>query len=234
MDTSDTAEVASVVPFTVDAVLAMLMSFGFDVDTGQIAPVMDDGVEVPSTFEVRFGLPTWNGDPSSYGSYCTMSWVLDGRYADPFAASEGWWFGLEGLDLQSGSTDCENPNEQVDLLPAFSAFEWRFAFGGDLDPEVEGLVAPGLANPDDLATLFGGVIEVPDLVAGELPLYNQALAIDGERNVIYDPLDLTQPIDAVDVPTADGLATAWYAVGVPWLVTLEINGETTDVDEASN
>ncbi len=231
----DTAkpEVPDVVTYVIEGTVALHMSFGFDELTGQISPVTIGDNEQESTFEVRLGDPLWNGDPENTNDYCTLTWQLDGLVADDFAAADGWWFGLEGLDIERGATDCISQQLRLDLLQVFTDLSWRFSFGGDLDPVVEELVTPSLENPTEIDTLFGGTIEVPDFITGELALYNQGLEIDADRNLIIDALDLPQPLDAGDVPTAAGLATAWYKVGIPWLITMQVDGETTEIDEPS-
>ena len=224
-EAKDTASVLEAVPYSLFGVVTLEMSFGFDAGSEEIAPVVLDGLAQPSQIALRFGDETWNGDAGLADSFCTVTWGLDGRRVDDLDASEGWWFGLEGLDESQGTSDCENPKPELNLLAEFSAMSWRFGLGGPLDPDVEALVSPSLSNPEDLVSLFGGLVEVPELLDRGLMPYVQALQLDDSRNVLVNGLDLTEPIDAADILGPNGPATAWYKVGVPWLVTVEIIGE---------
>ena len=48
-----------------------------------LVPVYIDGQESSSALQVHLGLPTWTGDTTLTGEYCTITYFLDGRSVTP-------------------------------------------------------------------------------------------------------------------------------------------------------
>jgi len=216
-----------VLPFQVEGQLTVALAFGFDADSGQTRPVISAGQAVPSALMLRMGDVDWNGTSDAVDDYCTMTWDLDGRGTDPVPqADDEAWFFLNGLQTGRGAGDCENPSPEIDILATFEALNWQITVGGDVDPVVEPLLERHISMPDDHGSFFGGTIAVSDFIDGALPLFGQGFETDADGNVLLDGQEHPLPIAVTDIPTAQGLASAWYEIHIPWLIALELTGET--------